>query len=55
MAFWAEANLKMSALWGTDPADTFHVSTGSHGSMLAGKKGNTHVVPPKCQIAKFCI
>jgi len=38
-------DIKMSAPWGVDPSDAFHVSTGSHGSMLAGKKGNTHVVP----------
>src|SRR5882757_1654378 len=47
-----EASIKMSAPWGVDPSESFHASTGSRGSMLAGKKGNTHVVPPKCQIAK---
>jgi hypothetical protein len=44
----------MSAWLGVDQSDAFHASMGSHSSMLAGKKGNTHVVPPKCQIAKFC-
>ena len=43
--------MKMSALLGEHPSDTFDASIGSHGTMAAGKTGNTHVVPPKCQIA----
>jgi hypothetical protein len=43
--------MKMNAPLGEHPSDTFHASMGSHGTMLAGKTGNTHVVPPKCQTA----
>jgi hypothetical protein len=41
----------MGAPLGEHPSDTFHAGMGSHGTMLAGKTGNTHVVPPQCQIA----
>jgi len=44
----------MSAWLGVDPSETLHARTWSRGAVPAGKKGNTHVVPPKCQIAKFC-
>jgi hypothetical protein len=55
MVLGAEGNIKMSTPKSVDPSDAFHASTGSHGAVPAGKNGNTHVVPPKCEIAKFCI
>ena len=43
--------MKMSAPLGENPSNTFHASMGSHGTMPAGRIGNTHVVPPKCLTA----
>jgi hypothetical protein len=42
--------MKLAAPLGGIPSDTFHASTWSRGTLLAGKAGNTHVVPPKCRI-----
>jgi hypothetical protein len=36
----------MIARFGEDRSDTFHASVWSRGTLLAGKAGNTHVVPP---------
>jgi len=42
---------KMIALLGENPSDTFHDSIVPPGTVLAGKTGNTHGVPPKCRTA----
>jgi hypothetical protein len=36
---------------GDYPSDTFHDSIAPRGTMLPGKNGNTHVVPPACRVA----
>jgi hypothetical protein len=41
--------MKMIAALLENPSDTFHASMWSHDTVPAGKSGNTHVVPPKCQ------
>jgi hypothetical protein len=43
--------MKMIAPLGKNLSDTFHASIWSHDTVLAGKSGNTHVVPPICRFA----
>ena len=42
----------MIAQLGEDPSDTIHASMWSRGTLLAGKAGNTHVVPPNAEMPK---
>jgi hypothetical protein len=45
----------MSTRSGVDPLDTFYANAVSRGAVPRGKNGNTHVVPPKCQLAQLPI
>jgi hypothetical protein len=42
--------MKMAAQLGGMRSDTIHASMWSHNTLLAGKPGNTHVVPPKAEL-----
>jgi hypothetical protein len=43
--------MNMAAQLGGMRSDTIHANMCSRSTLLAGKPGNTHVVPPKCRIA----